>query len=166
MGYNNSVLGTVVYDIYVKNGESLTLLGSSTSNSATVKLPNINSPKLVVKSSYSVFKGASSSGVEVTADYKGISPSDVHINPSSYSISWTAGSNFNHDPKGHVKVTAHGEDITTEASMHRGAMINKTTGEKATINDLSNNAGTYLVTYDVKYADIVVGKVEVTVTVS
>ena len=45
-------------------------------------------------------------------------------------------------------------------------MINKTTGEKATINDLSNNAGTYLVTYDVKYADIVVGKVEVTVTVS
>ncbi len=166
MGYNNSVLGTVVYDIYVKNGESLTLLGSSTSNSATVKLPNINSPKLVVKSSYSVFKGASSSGVEVTADYKGISPNDVHINPSSYSISWTAGSNFNHDPKDHVKVTAHGEDITTEASMHRGAMINKTTGEKATINDLSNNAGTYLVTYDVKYADIVVGKVEVTVTVS
>ena len=165
MGYNNSVLGTVTYDIYVKNGDGLTLLGSSTSNSATVKLPNINSPKLVVKSSYSIFKGASSSGTEVTVDYKGVSANDVKISPTSYSITWKAGKNFNHDPKSEVSVTAHGENISSEVSITRTSMVNKATNEKASINDLSNNVGTYLVTYEVKYADISVGKIEVTVNV-
>ena len=43
--------------------------------------------------------------------------------------------------------------------------VDKKTGDKATENDISNKAGIYLVTYDVKYADVSVGKVEVTVIV-
>ena len=166
MNYNRNVLGEVTYDVYVKSGDGLKLLGSSTSNSINVKLPNINSPKLVVKTSYSIFKGAASSGVEITVDYKGISPNDVRINPSHLAVTKDAGKNFSISIKDEIKVTAHGEDITSEITAIRSSIMNKRTGEKADDNDLANNPGTYVVTYDIKYSDISVGKVEVTVTVN
>ena len=43
--------------------------------------------------------------------------------------------------------------------------MDKTTKKEATLNDLSNTAGTYLVTYEAKYSDVSIGKIEVTVTV-
>ena len=164
-GYNRSVLGSVVYNVYIKNGGNLSLLASVPSNSAIVKLPNVSNPKIVVKSSYSVFRGAESSGTEVSVDYKGISPSDAKINPTSVSVTHDSGSNFNYDPKKDVKVTIDDEDITNEVRFNRTSIVDKTTKKEATLNDLSNTAGTYLVTYEAKYSDVSIGKIEVTVTV-
>ena len=164
MGYNNSVLGSVVYNVYIKTGGGLQLLTTASGGSASVKLPNVSNPKIVVKSSYSNFGGAESSGVEVGIDYKGVSASDVTITPISEKIERKVGSNFNYKPS--VKATAHGEDITSEVSISRTTIVDKKSGEKVSENTISNTAGTYLVTYDVKYADISVGKVEVTVVVT
>lgn len=164
MGYNNSVLGSVVYNVYLKNGGGLQLLTTVSGGSATVKLPNVSNPKIVVKSSYSNFGGAESSGVETQVDYKGISPSDVVITPTNERIEREVGSNFNYKPS--IKATAHGDDITSEVTVNRASIVDKKTGAKVSENDISNKAGTYLVTYDVKYADISVGKVEVTVVVT
>ena len=164
MGYNNSVLGNVVYNVYIKAGGGLQLLTTVSGGSANVKLPNISNPKIVVKSSYSNFGGAESSGAEVGVDYKGISASDVVITPTNEKIEREAGSNFNYKPS--IKATAHGEDITSEVTVSRTSIVDKKTNAKVSENDISNKAGTYLVTYDVKYADISVGKVEVTVTVT
>ena len=163
MGYNNSVLGTVVYNVYIKNGESLQLLTTTSEGSASIKLPNVSNPKIVVKATYSNFKGAESSGTEVSVNYKGITPSDVSITPTSEKIERKTGSNFNYKPN--IKATAHGEDITSETSVSISSIINKDTNTKASENDISNIAGNYLVTYDVKYAGTSVGTVEVTVTV-
>ncbi|MBR3230287.1 MAG: transglycosylase domain-containing protein [Bacilli bacterium] len=165
MGYNNSVLGNVVYNVYIKNGGGLQLLTTVSGGSANVKLPNVSNPKIVVKSSYSNFGGAESSGVETQVDYKGISASDVTITPTSEKIERKAGSNFNYKPS--VKATAHGEDISSEITVSKpSSIVDKKTGEKVNDNTISNTAGTYLVTYDVKYADVSVGKVEVTVVVT
>ena len=163
VGYSQSVLGSVVYNVYIQTGGGLQLLTTTSENSATVRLPNVSNPKIVVKSSYSNFKGAESSGAEVEVDYKGISPSDVSISPTSEKIERKTGSNFNYKPN--IKATAHGEDITSEVSLDRTSIINKDTNHKATENDISNAAGTYLVTYEAKYAGTVIGKVEVTVVV-
>ena len=164
MGYNNSVLGSVVYNVYIKTGGGLQLLTTTSNTSATVKLPNVSNPKIVVKSSYSNFGGAESSGVETQVDYKGISASDVTITPSSEKIERKTGSNFNYKPS--FKASAHGEDITSEVTLNRTSIVNKETNQKATENDISNAAGTYLVTYEAKYGDSSVGKIEVTVVVT
>ena len=164
MGYNNSVLGSVVYNVYIKNGGGLQLLTTVSGGNASVKLPNVSNPKIVVKSSYSNFGGAESSGVETQVDYKGISAGDVTITPTSEKIERKTGSNFNYKPS--IKATAHGEDVTSEVTVNRTSIVDKQSGEKASENDVSNKAGTYLVTYDVKYGDTSVGKVEVTVVVS
>ena len=165
MGYNQSVLGSVAYDVYLKEGGNMKLITSTTDTSATVKLSNASNPKIVVKSTYTVFKGAESSGVEATVEYKGISPSDIVISPTSVNISRETGHSFNYEPSGDVKVTAHGEDITSEVSFRRTSIIDKATKKEAELNDIANNAGVYLVTYEAKYSDISIGKVEVTVTV-
>lgn len=166
MGYNSSVLGSVVYNVYQKSNGNLNLVASVPSGSATIKVPNgTSNPTYVVKASYSVFKGAESSGAEVTVDHKGASTDDIKITPSSYNLEWESGSNFKHDPKDKVKVTLKGEDITSSCKFTISTIIDKETSSKATINDLSNNAGTYLVTYTGVYDGIDTGKIEVTVTV-
>ncbi|MBR2708471.1 MAG: transglycosylase domain-containing protein [Bacilli bacterium] len=164
MGYNNSVLGSVVYNVYIKTGGGLQLLTTVSGGNASVKLPNVSNPKIVVKSSYSNFGGAESSGAEVGVDYKGISASDVTITPTSEKIERKTHSNFNYKPS--VKATAHGEDVSSEITVTRTTIVDKKTSEKVSENTISNTAGTYLVTYDVKYGDISVGKVEVTVVVT
>ena len=164
MGYNNSVLGSVVYNVYIKTGGGLQLLTTVSGGNASVKLPNVSNPKIVVKSSYSNFGGAESSGAEVGVDYKGISANDVTITPTSEKIERKTHSNFNYKPS--VKATAHGEDVSSEITVTRTTIVDKKTGEKVSDNTISNTAGTYLVTYDVKYGDITVGKVEVTVVVT
>jgi len=155
MGYNQSVLG----------GGNMRLVTSTSDTSCNIKLSNVSNPKIVVKSTYTVFKGADSSGTEVSLDYKGLSADDVTISPSNVSITRETGHSFNYEPSGDVKVTAHGEDITSEVDFRRTSIIDKVTKKEAELNDLANTPGTYLVTYEAKYSDISIGKVEVTVTV-
>ena len=164
MGYNNGVLGSVTYDVYLKENGNMRLVTSTGDTSATIKLSNASNPKVVVKSTYTVFKGAESSGTEIAVDYKGISPSDVKLSQTSISTSWIAGSNFKYNPADHVKATANGEDITSEIDFGKPTYTDKTTKKEVDINEVSNTPGTYLVTYDCKYSGTSIGKLEVTVT--
>lgn len=155
MNYNRGVLGSVVYDVYVRSGEGLTLLATSDTNSATVKLPNIKSPKLVVKASYSIFKGASSSGAEITADYNGVSASDVKVSLNgSSTVELSTDTNYI-DEKPPVKVTAGDEDITSEATIR--TTITDSSGKEVKINEIHRQAGTYTIKYDVSYEGVNVG---------
>lgn len=166
IGYSNNVLGSVIYNVYQKTGGNLNLVASVPNGSATIKLPsNVSNPAYVVKASYSAFPGAESSGTEVTVDHKGASKDDIKISPTSYNLEWETGSNFNHSPKDKVKITLSGEDITSNVKFTVSSITDKNTQNKATINDLSNTPGTYIVTYSTKYEDIDGGNIEVTVTV-
>lgn len=165
MGYNQSVLGSVAYDVYVKEGGNMRLVTSTTDTSCNIKLSTASNPKIVVKSTYTVFKGAESSGTEVSVDYKGVSANDVTISPTSVSITRETGHNFNYDPKDDVKVTSNGEDITSEVDFRRTSIVDKITKKEADLNELANTPGTYIATYEAKYSDISIGKVEVTITV-
>lgn len=166
MGYNNSVLGSVIYNVYQKSGGGLNLVASVPNGSATIRTSSSTSnPTYVVKASYSAFPGAESSGTEITVDHKGATTDDLKVSPANYNIDWTTGSNFNHNPKDKVRVTLKGEDVTSNVKFNIGTITDKTTQKTATINDLSNTAGTYLVTYTGSYDGIDTPKIEVTVTV-
>ncbi|MBR2841056.1 MAG: transglycosylase domain-containing protein [Bacilli bacterium] len=166
MGYNSSVLGSVIYNVYQKSGGGLNLVASVPNGSATIRTSSSTSnPTYVVKASYSAFPGAESSGTEITVDHKGATTDDLKVSPANYNIDWTTGSNFNHNPKDKVRVTLKGEDVTSNVKFNIGTITDKTTQKTATINDLSNTAGTYLVTYTGSYDGIDTPKIEVTVTV-
>ena len=151
MNYNNSVLGSVVYEVYLKTNDGLKQLGWTGENKLSVKLPNSSNPKIVVKATYTGFKGAGSSGVEITVDYKGISANDVTASlngKSTYEL--IVGSNFV-DEKPPVKVTAHGEDITDDSNVKITTTFTDALGREVDKSKIGQTVGDYKATYKVTY---------------
>ena len=151
MSYNSGRLGNVVYNIYSKSSDGLTLLTTVNGTSATVKLPNTSSPTLVVKASYSNYNGCESSGTEVKVDYEGVSVSDITASLTTDStIKLTAPAIYS-EPVKPVKVTLDGEDITDEAEIK----LTVTDASGVPISDWKNivgkSAGTYTFSYSVTY---------------
>ncbi len=150
MGFNQSALGSVIYNVYLKNGDSLTKVTSTSSTSATVNLSSTASPTYIVKASYSNFSGAESSGVEVKVDYKGSSSSDVKLTlngKANVSVTETEGYTDSSSP---VKATLDGEDITKDIKVT--TTYSKDGGSSKTYdNSRLTEAGTYIFTYNVTY---------------
>ena len=167
MNYNRSVLGNVVYKVYYKNGNDLTLLTTTSDTSATVKLPNVDSPTIVVKTGYSNYSGCDSSGVETKVNYDAASASDVKatLNGSS-SAQVDLGSNYV-DPSNPVKVTLNGEDITNSDEVDVTLTVTDATG--TVVNNWKSVIGTvegvYTFSYKVTYDGEEVTTLEKTVTV-
>ena len=167
MNYNRSVLGNVVYKVYYKNGNDLTLLTTTSDTSATVKLPNVDSPTIVVKTGYSNYSGCDSSGVETKVNYDATSASDVKatLNGSS-SAQVDLGSNYV-DPSNPVKVTLNGEDITNSDEVDVTLTVTDATG--TVVNNWKSVIGTvegvYTFSYKVTYDGEEVTTLEKTVTV-
>lgn len=167
MNYNRSVLGNVVYKVYYKNGNDLTLLTTTSDTSATVKLPNVDSPTIVVKTGYSIYAGCDSSGVETKVNYDAASASDVKatLNGSS-SAQVDLGSNYV-DPSNPVKVTLNGEDITNSDEVDVTLTVTDATG--TVVNNWKSVIGTvegvYTFSYKVTYDGEEVTTLEKTVTV-
>ena len=154
MGYNNSVLGNVVYNVYIKNNGNLTLAASTSSNSAHVRLPNSSNIKIVVKSSYTIFRGAESSGVETNVDYKGVTPSDISVTLNGNNpVKLTHPTNYQ-DEKYPVKVTANGEDITTDSNVSITSTVTDSSGKTIDKSKLGQEAGTFTITYNVSYSGV------------
>ena len=154
MSYNSGRLGNVVYNVYSKTNNGLTLLTTVSGTSATVKLPNTSSPTLVVKASYSNFSGAESSGTETKVDYEGSSASDVTATLNGKStVTLTSGSIYT-EPVKPVTVTLDGEDITDDSDVKITLTVTDATGTP--INNWSSVVGktsgeTYTFSYKVTY---------------
>ena len=167
MNYNSSVLGNVVYKVYYKNGNDLTLLTTTSETSTTVRLPNVDSPTIVVKTGYSNYSGCDSSGVETKVNYDATSASDVKatLNGSS-SAQVDLGSNYV-DPSNPVKVTLNGEDITNSDEVDVTLTVTDATG--TVVNNWKSVIGTaegvYTFSYKVTYNGEEVTTLEKTVTV-
>lgn len=144
MGINNKNLGSVIYNIYLKNGSTLTKVASATGTNTTISLPTIASPTYIIKTSYSNYNGCESSGVEIKVDSKGISDSELSVELNGHKDMVISGK-FN-DPG--VTVTLDGEDITKDAKI--------TTTITNAVGDIVNNGwestpGVYTVTYKITY---------------
>ncbi len=168
MSYNSGRLGSVVYKVYSKDSSGLRLLTTVSGNSATVRLPNTESPTLVVKSSYSKFSGADSSGAEVKVEYSGVSASDVTATLTTDSnIELTVPAMYT-EPTKPVKVMLDGEDITDDGDVKIVLTVTDATG--TTVNDygsvIGNTAGIYTFSYKVTYQGEVVTTLTKTVTVN
>ncbi len=168
MSFNNGRLGNVVYNVYSKEASGLRLLTTVSGTSATVKLPNASSPTLVVKASYSNFKGAESSGVEVKVDYEGVSVSDVTAILTADSTVELKVPSIYKEPTNPVKVTLDGEDITDDSDVDIELTVTDATGTP--IDNYSSvvgkTAGTYTFTYTVTYQGETVTTLTRTVIVS
>lgn len=155
MNYNNSVLGKVVYNIYHKDTNNL--VASVDGNSATFTVSGSN-PVYIVKTAYSAFGGATSSGVEVKVDYHGTDPNDIHVSFEGKSnITVTASEGYTDSNP--IKATLAGEDITSEVKVT--TTYSKDGGSDVTYtHSRLTDPGTYVFSYKVTYDGEVVDSIE------
>lgn len=67
--YNQSNIGTVVYEVFMKGADgSLASLGTTSATTFNTSLTNATSATFVVKSTYTIFKSNASSGSEITVN--------------------------------------------------------------------------------------------------
>lgn len=168
MNYNNSVLGNLVYKVYYKNGSDLTLLTTTSDTSVTVKLPNVSSPTIIVKTGYSVFAGSDSSGVEVKLNYQGVSASDVKATLNGKTnISYTVGS-IHTEPVKPVTVTLDGEDITKSDDVSITLTVTDSGGSPISNWEsvVGKTADSYTFSYRITYQGKTVTTLTKTITVT
>lgn len=150
LDYNAANIGTLGYNVYIKNADgSLTLLGHTDSNSYDYKLSNFNSSiTFVVKSVYSIFKANESTGSEFTESFDSISlPINASLNGKNL-IEVKINGTFT-DNSQPVIVLENLIDVTSLATITT-TITNKTTNSVVD-SILTNQLGEYDIKYTVTY---------------
>ncbi len=149
ISYNNSYIGTIGYQVYLKTSSgSLQSLGYTTNNYYTYTAPSNGNYSFVIKSAYSIFKSNMSSGITVSATVTASSgnPSTGNNEELKATLNGQAtvciqvGNQFV-DLKDPVKVTYQGNDVTSKATITKNNVDTSKEG-KVTL--------TYSITYNGK----------------
>ena len=155
--YNARAIGTLGYEVYLKNSDgSLTLLGftNDTKFNYTMKTTSNKNVTFVVKSCYSIFKANAASGVETKLN--------VTTNAAKIEAKLSTDSNINvsvgskyAEPTTPVKVTENGADVTSKSTIKIESITKKSDG--SIVSSISNidtsKADTYEIKYLAKYSD-------------
>ncbi|NLA33166.1 MAG: hypothetical protein GX864_04435 [Mollicutes bacterium] len=161
LNYNSSNIGNLVYHIYSKNGGVLTHLGTVTGTSYSLNTFTPNAQTFVIKTAYSIFKAATSSGTTytVTATNPHVPPVDTPSSeeqPSNVSliirhgatIELTAQAGTYTDFSNPINVMDNDQNVTNQANIT--TTFKNSSGTIISAIDLSI-PGNYSVVYNVKY---------------
>ena len=144
ISYNNAYMGNFGYDVYVKVNGSLRKIGFTTNNSYTFDIPS-GTTAVVVKTAYSKFKTNASSGVEKSLQGATI---DITVNGDGKTLK--VGDTFiDEDPP--VTIDADGTTIDPTEYEVTISEIKRSDGKVVTIDTLTEEAGTYTITYKITY---------------
>ncbi len=156
--YNNNVIGTFGYDIYLKSGSNLTYVGHTSETNYTID-NTTGYDSIVVKSAYSKFKSNASNGVEVnltgtSTTFKvaliavEASDGEVYLNPT-YKI----GSTIPDLGLSTIKFLVNDVDMTDSISNSDKQYIIRdcTTTCKTVTNIDTSEEAEYQITYTINY---------------
>ena len=150
LSYNQKNIGSVVYDVYIKDSNGNLKLITTTSNTSFV-YPVTESTTFVVKSSYSIFKSNASSGAEFTVETSGSSIVNSQLNGNS-TITLSVGQKYNEPEKPVIVLLNGNTDITNLATITCTVMRNS---DNQVFNSTSyintDKPDTYTITYHIKY---------------
>ena len=147
LGENESILGTLTYQVYLKNADgSLKLLHGTTETHTEVSIPTDvgNTATFVVKTKYAndTNNRQASDGVEINVDITNAIKKEISASLNGQaSITITEGTTYN---DAGVKVMEDKNDVTSKAKIE--TKITKA-GTPATIK----SEGTYTITYEITY---------------
>lgn len=153
-GYNSSVLGSLGYDIYIKDSNgTLTYVGSSTGENYSYSVRSTATPiTFVVKAAYSNFKSNASTGVETTIKFSGSdSITTANLNGDA-TVSKNVGEIYSDEG---VTVYDNLIDVTSQASINITVKdeTGRNIGSRVSSIDFTT-AGKYTVTYKVSYRSL------------
>ena len=154
IAYNANNIGTIVYDIYLKDKDGkLTLLGTTENDSFNYNVKNSDNDtyNFIIKSSYTIFKNNTSDGseIKVTVEKK-TEPADKNINigiNGDKEITIKIGEKYIEKS---VIVIENGKNNVTDKATIDITITRKSDGKKVT--EITTSAeDIFTVTYNIKY---------------
>ena len=150
LNYNQKNIGSVVYDVYIKDSTGNLKLITTTSNTNFV-YPVTETTTFVVKSSYSIFKNNASSGAEFTVETSGSSIVSSQLNGNS-TITLSVGQKYNEPEKPVIVLLNGNTDITNLATITCTVMRNSDNQVFSNTSYIkTDKPDTYTITYHIKY---------------
>lgn len=151
INYNKSTIGDIGYNVYIKNNDSLQLLGY-TKNNYFEHSNNNSSATYVVKSAYSIFKDNISEGVETTIELgnTGNFINSMLIGDEIVELSINGVYAEINPP---VSVLDNTDDVTHLATITKVVIDNNTNNEVDNID--TSFESSYTITYTIKYKDYI-----------
>ena len=142
--YNNTKVGTIVYNVYLKNSSGeLQFIGSTSDSKYVYNVTQNGNYTFVVKTSYTIFKDNASTGATSSVDVAfdvinvGLKGNSKIINP--------IGTPYTEQG---IYVTRNGEDVTIQVAF---TTVIRDSNSNVIQNIPSTNAGTYTVKYIFTY---------------
>lgn len=149
LGQNQSMLGSVGYNIYAKQKDgTLRLIQFTNNTSITFTARSTDSGTYVVKSCYSNFTAAEAPGVETTVNVSNVQ-GEMSVSLVG-SANMTVNLNSTYRDQG-VVVKEDGKDVTSDAEVE--ISITNAAGIPASLDNFTSTAGVYTITYTITYED-------------
>ena len=150
IAYNNENIGSIVYDIYIKDSAgNLSLLTTTTNNN--IVYPVTETTTFVVKSAYSIFKDNASSGAEFTIEKDSSTIITSELN-SAYTVTVPVGQKYI-EPDKPVIVLQNGiTDVTSLATITYTVRRNSDNQVFNSVSYINTSvADSYTITYYINY---------------
>ncbi len=151
LNYNNTYIGTIGYNIYLKNSDgTLKLIDFTKDNTYVHELKTTAAKDVtyVVKTCYTIFKDNMSDGTEVKLNVDA-NTKDIKVNLTTEStISIKIGTKYT-EPTTPIKVTENDKDVTNKATIKINTITKKSDNTK--IDSINNIITTKEETYEINY---------------
>lgn len=157
INYNNSNIGDIGYNVYLKkNDGNLELLGFTKDSNFTynMKTTTNKDTTFVVKASYSIFKANMSNGIETMLNVKTNAKKITATLTTNNTISIKVGEKYS-EPTNPVKVMEDSTDVTSKATVKIESITKKSdnTTLKSIADIVTTKKESYEIKYSVKYSD-------------
>ena len=160
LNYNKSNIGNFGFDIYLTQGSSSKYVGWTSDTEYNIDLTkyNDNYDGVVIKSAYSIFKSNASDGYRISLTINKqeiITNNDITLNVDGLNKTMSVGSTLSElNASSITSIIYKSSDIKNEVtnlSISPTSIINTETSTSVSLSDITNNKGTYRITYTVSF---------------
>ncbi len=154
--YNNNNIGNFGFAVYLTSGSSTTYVGWTQNTSMSIDLNKYSGyfDGVIIKSMYSKFKSNASDGIKILFDSDTPIGTKYEVSMLGLTYSYKIGENYKELGTSYINgITLNGSSILSSVTDLKVAATNVTnsSGKSISLSEITNEAGTYKVTYTITF---------------
>lgn len=156
ISYNNSKIGKFGFTVYLTSGSKSTYVGWTPDTSYSINLNNYSGyfDGVIIKSTYSIFKSNASDGIKIVFDSDTPVGTNYEVSMLGLTYSYKVGDSYRELGSSYIDgITLNGTNILSSVTDLKVAATSATnsSGNSIKLSEITNEAGTYKVTYTITF---------------
>lgn len=156
ISYNNSKIGRFGFAVYLTSGSKSTYVGWTPDTSYSINLNNYSGyfDGVIIKSTYSIFKSNASDGIKIVFDSDTPVGTNYEVSMLGLTYSYKVGDSYRELGSSYIDgITLNGTNILSSVTDLKVAATSakNSSGNSIKLSEITNEAGTYKVTYTITF---------------